>query len=98
MPQRVVDLHPNVVDDIQQARDWYWSRDESAARAFLAEVDSAIVMIAERPEAWPPYVHGTRRFLLRRYPFSVVYRLKLTAIQIVAVAHSKRRPGFWKNR
>ena len=98
MPHRVVDLHPAALEDIRQARDWYRVRDETAAQAFFGEIEGAIARIAERPEAWPPYVHGTRRFLLRRYPFSVVYRLTPSVIQIVAVAHGKRRPGFWRDR
>jgi plasmid stabilization system protein ParE len=51
MPPRVVDLHPAAVDDIQQARDWYRSRDETAARAFFSEIEGALGRIIERPEA-----------------------------------------------
>jgi toxin ParE1/3/4 len=98
MPSGVVELHPAALQDIQEVREWYASRSEMAAAGFFAEVEKALQGIGERPEAWPRFVHGTRRFLLRRYPFSVVYRLKASAIQVVAVAHSKRRPGFWRDR
>jgi hypothetical protein len=42
MPHRVVDLHPGTVEDIPQARDWYHSRDETAARAFFSEIEGAL--------------------------------------------------------
>jgi plasmid stabilization system protein ParE len=51
MPRRVVDLHPRAVEDIQEARDWYHSRDETAARAFFSEIEGALDRIIERPEA-----------------------------------------------
>ena len=46
----------------------------------------------------PPYLHGTRRVVLNRYPFSVVFRERLHDIQIIAIAHAKRRPGYWAKR
>jgi hypothetical protein len=40
----------------------------------------------------------TRRALVARFPYQVVYRIRPGEIVIVAVAHLKRRPGYWKNR
>ena len=44
------------------------------------------------------HLHGTRKFLLRRFPYGVVYRITKSAIQVIAVAHGRRRPGYWKSR
>ncbi len=80
------------------AAEWYATRSATAAAGFeaeLAEAESAIHML---PHAWPPYDHGTRRYLLRRYPFGVVYCVERTRILIVAVAHGHRRPGYWRDR
>lgn len=80
------------------AAEWYATRSATAAAGFeaeLAEAESAIHML---PNAWHPYDHGTRRYLLRRYPFGVVYRVERTRILIVAVAHGHRRPGYWRDR
>jgi hypothetical protein len=41
---------------------------------------------------------GTRRYLLKRYPYAVIYRELDDLIWVVAVAHGKRRPGYWKSR
>jgi hypothetical protein len=62
------------------------------ARAALAG------FLIEYPEGGTPYFEGTRRYLMQRFPFSVVYRQKRRTLQIVAVAHSKRKPGYWKVR
>jgi toxin ParE1/3/4 len=43
-------------------------------------------------------LHGTRKYLLRRFPYAVIYRVTDEAIEVVAVAHGRRRPGYWKTR
>jgi toxin ParE1/3/4 len=55
-------------------------------------------MIAEAPHRWPASLHGTRKFLLHRFPFAVYYRELPSAIQVVAVALGHGRPGYWKTR
>ena len=41
---------------------------------------------------------GTRRILLDRFPFTIDYRVTSNTLNIVAVAHQKRRPGYWSWR
>jgi plasmid stabilization system protein ParE len=69
-----------------------------AADGFYEELFPALDRIHRRPRQYPPYLFGTLRVVLSRYPFSIVYRELLNEIQIVAVAHAKRRPGFWAKR
>ena len=71
---------------------------EEVVEEFSADFDAAESAIAKLPEAWPRYEQGTRRYLLRRFPFSVVYRVESRRVLIVAVAHGSRRPGYWKSR
>lgn len=61
------------------------------------EVDHAIDRILEGPERYPA-VDDTRRYLLRRFPYSVIYRIGDQGIEIVAVAHGRRRPDYWRHR
>lgn len=98
MAQGLVDLHPEAIAEAQAAYRWYRNRNETAAEAFLAELDRAVEFISEGPMRWPVHIHGTRRFLLRRFPFGVVYRQVGEAVQVVAVAHARRKPGYWKDR
>ncbi len=58
----------------------------------------AVASIAEAPQRWPAGIHGTRKFLLGRFPFAVIYRELPSIIQVLAVAHGHRRPGYWKGR
>jgi toxin ParE1/3/4 len=84
--------------EAEAAARWYAARSATAAAAFSEEIDAAESAIVRLPEAWPEFDHGTRRYLLRRFPFSVVYRVESRRILMVAVAHARRRPGYWKSR
>ena len=93
-----LEFHPQAIAEARAARKWYATRSENAADAFVAELDRAVARIIESPSRWPAHVHGTRRYLLRRFPFSLVYRVTGSVITVVAVSHGKRRPGYWKTR
>ena len=93
-----VEVHPLAAGEAEAAEWWYRERNETAAARFRRELDRAVELIAERPEAAPPYVTNTRRFLLRRFPFFVVYRVYSGHVQVVAVAHARRRPHYWRDR
>jgi plasmid stabilization system protein ParE len=95
---REVEFHPRALEEARAAYQWYMARSTAAASAFLSEIDLALARIAEAPDRWPAYMRGTRRYLLRRFPYSVVFRETADKIQVIAVAHGRRRPGYWKNR
>jgi plasmid stabilization system protein ParE len=98
MASRSVEIHPDAIIEAQAARIWYEARSPAAGRGFLEELDRAVERISENPARWPESREGTRRFLLRRFPFLIVYREQTHAIQIIAVAHGRRRPGYWRER
>jgi plasmid stabilization system protein ParE len=93
-----LDFHPAAVKEARNAYRWYLRRSAWAASRFQAAVEAAIEQIVKTPDRWPIYLHGTRYRLIRRFPFIVVYRQLADRLQIVAVAHGKRRPGYWKRR
>ena len=99
MIPRKIEFHPGAESDIEAAFAWYYERSEPAAKRFLREVDAALAQIAKSPELSPPYVAGTRRYLLKRFPFLIIFREPSpNAIQVVALAHGRRRPSYWVDR
>ena len=98
MATESVEFHPEAVAEARSAREWYETRSQAAANAFIAEIENAIEQISEAPARWPSYLQGTRRYLLQRFPYSVIYREHESRIQVVAVAHARRKPGYWKER
>lgn len=93
-------FHPAALADYQAAAVWYAERSAAAAVGFTAAIDDAIDGARELPEAWPAWPGRTdvRRRTLRRLPYSVIYVIQNDTIVIVAVAHHKRRPGYWLGR
>src|SRR5678809_549509 len=93
-----VSFHPEAVAESAAAHDWYRERSPRAAARFLAEIDRAIARILERPTCGAEHRSGTRRYPFRRFPFVLVYRVLRSEIQVLAIAHGKRRPGYWRHR
>lgn len=77
---------------------WYGKRSPAAAENFAGELRFAVDQICRDPERYQPIGQGARVFRLKRYPHHVIYCLRDGVLFIVAVANTKRRPGYWKNR
>jgi toxin ParE1/3/4 len=98
MLTNAAEFHEEATAEYDAAFDWYLERSPDAALRFDGEVDRALAQIIAAPQRWAAGAHSTRRFLLRRFPFTLIYRERASGIQIVAVAHTSRRPGYWKQR
>jgi plasmid stabilization system protein ParE len=98
MPPMPIEFDPRAIAEARATRRWYARRSARVADRFLAELDRAIGQIRATPEQWPSYLHGTRVYRLRRFPYLVIYRETQAAIQVIAVAHGARKPGYWKRR
>jgi len=93
-----VEYFPEASQELEDAFEWYLERSLRAAEAFLREIERAVALIAETPGVWPLFEAGTRRYVLHRYPYGLVYRETDLGIEIVAVAHHKKRPIYWRSR
>jgi plasmid stabilization system protein ParE len=98
MISKKVEFHEAASLEFEAAFEWYLERSEPVASRFADELNRAVSEISESPQRWSLGVHGTRRCLLRRFPFAVVYRELPSIVQVLAVAHGHRRPGYWKQR
>jgi plasmid stabilization system protein ParE len=99
VPNNTAELHDEAAAEYDAAFDWYLQRSPDAALKFDFEVQRAMVQIIQAPQRWAVGPHSTRRVLLRQFPFILIYRERPSGmIQIVAVAHTSRRPGYWKQR
>jgi plasmid stabilization system protein ParE len=91
-------LHPRAEQELRAAYLWYAERNEIVAEAMQLEIDHAMKVVSESPNRWPRLTKSERRYVLPRFPFSLVYRVNRQFIEIIAVAHQKRRPGYWSVR
>jgi toxin ParE1/3/4 len=103
VPIRAITLHDEAAADYDSAFDWYLDHSATAAVRFDQAVERALTEIAQAPQRWPRGSHGTRRFLLHGFPYLLIYHeiyqeTNVATIQILAVAHTSRRPSYWKER
>ena len=96
MSDFVVAIAPAAESDIGNAVLWYRARNALVADAFRAEVFDAIDRIGETPLGRPADDEDIRRRVLRRFPYSVVYEVTGTTVTVLAVAHHRRKPNYWR--
>jgi len=83
--------------DLRHGVLWYEEKREGLGARFAADVQTAIDLILRAPHRWPVR-QGTRRYTLRRFPYTIAYRVVGGEVVILAVAHHRLDPGSWQNR
>jgi toxin ParE1/3/4 len=92
-------FHRDAERELDDGMAYYESRREGLGLAFQAEVERIVNVIQQAPERWPVYRNTLfRRHLLKRFPYAVCYLELDHCIWIAAVAHQKRKPGYWSRR
>lgn len=98
MKQKTLRIRPEAREEIHSAFDWYFERSPRAADALLAQVDASLARIVSHPQLHPRYTKNTRRCILEKFPYSVVFEEEDDIVLVIALAHSKRRFGYWRRR
>ena len=93
-----VTAHGQAVMELREAIRFYDSKSLGLGRRFFDEVAEITGRILERPTQFSRRMAGIRRANLRRFPFYVNYLIEIGSIAIVAIAHNKRAPLYWKQR
>ena len=91
-------FHEDAESEFDKAVDFYEDCQRGLGLEFAQEVYATIALIIRFPDAWSPMSKNTRRCLVNRFPFGVIYQMKSDAVHIIAVADLRRRPDYWLNR
>ena len=91
-------FHRLAAVELRVAYGWYAARDEAVAGRFLQSIDQAIARVLADPESHPIDRKHFRCVRVRRFPYALVFEYQQSRVLIVAVAHAKRRPGYWNRR
>lgn len=86
--------------ELAEAVRWYEERRSGWGARLFDAVFRAFALIERHPESGSPRKghHAVRQLTVRGFPYVVTYRVRANDVYVVAVAHAKRRPGYWKNR
>ena len=93
-----VDFHPDGTMELAESADWYAERSPTAARNFLVAIDVAVASIVDDPTRFVRIDDRHQSCSVIKFPFQVVYRFSDDRVVVIAVAHAKRRPGYWRGR
>ena len=90
-------------EDVRASFEWYEERRVGLGWAFLSTVTKALQTIESHPRLSPKLEFSEitgeiRGFLLAKYPFTLVYELRDEQAVVIAVAHHRRRPDYWRRR
>ncbi len=93
-------FHPEAEIELADAIQYYTAEaGPEVATEFLDKISSAVEAIANHPYRCSYWSKTeARRFVIRRYPYALFYVVVPAGTRVLAVAHTSRRPGYWKSR
>ncbi len=97
MKYRVI-VSPEAENDLKEAFSWYEDNRTGLGYDFLLQVDAGINFINRNPESHPIEYRGTRKHLIKRFPYKIIYLVEEERIIVLAVLHGKRSPDLMKKR
>ena len=94
----LVSFHPEALNEFLESASHYESQQPSLGHRFVDAVQDAIHRIQARPLLYQVVEGDTRRCRVFHFPYGIIFRVREDGIEIVAVMHLHRRPGYWKER
>ena len=91
-------FRPEAREELREAIRFYEKEQTGLGAELLAEVRAAVEHVLANPGAAPPFQAGTRRKLVARFPYSIVYLHESGRTEIVALLHHRREPEYWTDR
>jgi toxin ParE1/3/4 len=91
-------FHELAEGELNEAAAFYARARPGLGEAFLAEVQHTVDALTTAPLAGSAAADDVRRWIVRRFPYSVLYRVREDHIRVLAIAHQKRRPFYWRGR
>lgn len=84
--------------EADEAAGFYGARQPGLGRRFLDILEDALHRISRRPQMYPKIESNIHKCRLPRFPYGVIYRTKSETVEILAIMHLRREPGYWRSR
>ena len=94
----IANFHPQAKQELRNAVKYYESKHNGLGKRFLIYFRESVFKIQSFPQMYHEVEKNIRQCCLSRFPYGIIYRLKNNQIQIIAVMHLYRKPGYWKER
>jgi plasmid stabilization system protein ParE len=93
-----VEFHPAAAEELVETTAFYERRVSGLGMGFILEVERVVDLVQAHPLVGQRIEEAFRRIVLVRFPYSLIYSVEADRIWIVAVAHHRRQPGYWRER
>ncbi len=93
-----ISFHPEAEAELIASALYYDEQEEDLGKRFLTSVEDSLARIKINPQLFPVIDGDVKRCLTRTFPFGVLFRDRADQIEIIAIMHLKRKPGYWKER
>jgi toxin ParE1/3/4 len=90
--------HPDAETELIEAAQFYERRVPTLGSQFLDAAEHAALIVQEAPERWSIIEADVRRYLMRRFPYAIYYRVLPDHLRILAFKHHSRHPDYWRDR
>ena len=95
----IYQFHPEAEAEHLETVAYYETQRAGLGASYLTEFESILDLVCESPTRYPVQLDpDIRRIMLRRFPFAVLFRESEDTVQVLAVAHHRRRPSYWLGR
>ena len=89
---------PAAREEFFGAADWYDAHGSGLGERFSADMDALVFRLGEHPQQFPRVRHDIRRAVLRKFPYSLYFRIMPHVVQVIACFHTSRNPHRWHER
>ncbi|MHA1719159.1 MAG: type II toxin-antitoxin system RelE/ParE family toxin [Promethearchaeia archaeon] len=91
-------FHPEAEIELNSTIDFYNRKVSGLGFEFLEKIERAINLIDRNPDRWQILKYRVRKYIVKQFPYSIYYIFDPNRIYVVAIAHQKRKPFYWKDR
>jgi plasmid stabilization system protein ParE len=93
-----VEFHPLAEEELIEQAAYYNERVPGLGAAFVSEAEAIAAALLEHPQIGALLDADMRTLPLRRFPHSLIYAVEGKRVLVLAIAHQKRKPGYWRQR
>jgi len=93
-----IEFHPQAILELDKTVDYYEEIQSGLGFKFMNEIQIGINTITNYPHSWQKMSESTRRYIIRKFPFGIIYMFYSDRIYIIAIMHLSRKPEYWSSR
>lgn len=96
--QYKIELSSEAEDDFEKSYEFYAEENEKVADNYFKQVDNSLKKISKSPLTYPKAHRNIRKYVIKKFPFVIYYKVTELIVRVVAIFHTSRNPEIWKNR